>query len=299
MNRLLARAPRNALRSWASLALAVCALAFAGKAEAQGSAAPDSNATETAEAQAGDEEARMRFEMARSLVASGELELAHRSFLDGYRASRRPLFVFNMAECSRGLGQFDKARREYAEYLRLAPEGGQADAARERLAALGPGDTSQPDYLVLSAPEPERDPEPQLDPQPPEPEPDVDSDVTVGPPEQSGPEESRSRGPATGPIVLAAAGGAMLVAGIGLAIAAGQTHSDLENGCDDGLCDPTDENVSNYDKLPRLTRAADVFLFGGGAVMAGGLLWWLLRPDQDADTQVNVGLEGVSVRGSF
>ncbi|MEM9860542.1 MAG: hypothetical protein AAF938_02900, partial [Myxococcota bacterium] len=64
MNSCLERVRCSAFRLWASLALAVCTLAFAGKAEAQGNAAPDSDATETAEAQAGDEEARMRFEMA-------------------------------------------------------------------------------------------------------------------------------------------------------------------------------------------------------------------------------------------
>lgn len=107
------------------------------------------------EESAGDREARARFEAGRALVQVGSYDAARLEFQRGYELSERPLFIFNMAECTRQLGNPEDARREYSEYIRQDPGGTFAVTARTRLQELGEGDTSTPDFIVaLNAPPP-------------------------------------------------------------------------------------------------------------------------------------------------
>lgn len=96
---------------------------------------------------AGDEEARHHFEAGQALVQVESFASARFEFRRGFELSQRPLFLFNMAECSRHLELFDDARREYSEYLRREPESAFSSIASERLAELGPGDTSTPSFI--------------------------------------------------------------------------------------------------------------------------------------------------------
>ncbi|MEM6954436.1 MAG: tetratricopeptide repeat protein [Myxococcota bacterium] len=94
-----------------------------------------------------DDEARARFEAGRALVDLELYRQGHAEFLRGFEISARAEFLFNMAECSRRAGDFDEARREYAEYLRRDPQGRLAEQARLELTALGPGDLRPPYFL--------------------------------------------------------------------------------------------------------------------------------------------------------
>lgn len=94
-----------------------------------------------------DAEARTRFRVGRALVDTGLFREAHEEFRRGFVLSRRPAFVFNMAECSRALDDSD-ARGEYAAYLELDPTGPFASVAQERLDELGPGSVERPSFLV-------------------------------------------------------------------------------------------------------------------------------------------------------
>ncbi len=83
------------------------------------------------------ESARAHFRRGQEYVANDRFEDAYREFSAGYALSDRPLFLFNMAECSRQLGNTDRAIRDYNAYLALVATGEQADLARSRLSELG------------------------------------------------------------------------------------------------------------------------------------------------------------------
>ncbi|MEM6957871.1 MAG: hypothetical protein AAF645_19400 [Myxococcota bacterium] len=104
-------------------------------------------------ARATDDEARARFVAGRALVETGEYRAARDEFQRGYVLSRRALFLFNMAECSRRLEEADRARREYAEYIRRDRGSERVPVAQQRLFELGPGDRSTPEWVAeLDAP---------------------------------------------------------------------------------------------------------------------------------------------------
>ncbi|MEM6954056.1 MAG: hypothetical protein AAF411_01325 [Myxococcota bacterium] len=77
------------------------------------------------------------YEAARAHVESGNYGDAHAEFARGFALSNRPLFLFNMAECSLLLGNGTIARDEYTRYLELDPNGSRATDARARLISLG------------------------------------------------------------------------------------------------------------------------------------------------------------------
>lgn len=88
-------------------------------------------------------EAMKHFEEGQEQVKNGEFDGAYRSFLAGYQISGKPLFLFNMAECSRELGNQDRAIRDYEMYLSQEPNGTMSTKAKERLSELKASTPSQ------------------------------------------------------------------------------------------------------------------------------------------------------------
>src|ERR1043165_2650119 len=97
---------------------------------------------------------RAHFQRGQKLSANGQYAAAYREFAAGYAATKRPLFLFNMAEAARANGDTAKARDAYLEFLRVDPRSALAATARARLAETdrGTGTPSRPD--ATSAPEP-------------------------------------------------------------------------------------------------------------------------------------------------
>ncbi|MEM9070127.1 MAG: hypothetical protein AAGE52_16590 [Myxococcota bacterium] len=91
--------------------------------------------TASAAAQTNDR-ARAHFRAGQSLTEAGSYAEAYVEFAAGYSLSRRPLFLFNMAECSFELDRLDEARSEYERYLTEDPEGRMVALARARLRDL-------------------------------------------------------------------------------------------------------------------------------------------------------------------
>jgi len=91
--------------------------------------------------------AKAYFERGDAHFKAGRFLEARAEFSAGYELSRRPLFLFNMAECSRLNGDADIARETYERYLLAEPNGAQAGLARQRLAALNvkPAGPARPD----------------------------------------------------------------------------------------------------------------------------------------------------------
>src|SRR5687768_3138913 len=95
----------------------VLLLGVAGVASAQ-PVNPSSEDARAASAKAYFERGDAHFKAGRYLEARAE-------FSGGYELSHRPLFLFNMAECSRLNGDLQIAKETYERYLREAPTGSQ------------------------------------------------------------------------------------------------------------------------------------------------------------------------------
>lgn len=81
--------------------------------------------------------AKAHFERGQSLSAQSRFAEALAEFSAGYELSRKPLFLFNMAECARQAGDRARARANYERYLAEDPAGRLADTAQSRLMELG------------------------------------------------------------------------------------------------------------------------------------------------------------------
>ena len=80
--------------------------------------------------------AKTYFENGARLVGEQRYAEALAEFSAGFELSQRPLFLFNMGEAARALGDAARARTFYRHYLTLAPNGEFAQQARARLDAL-------------------------------------------------------------------------------------------------------------------------------------------------------------------
>jgi hypothetical protein len=99
-----------------------------------------------------DAEAKQHFTRGQKLAAEGRCAEALPEFEAGYALSRRPLFLFNIAECARKTGELARARENYERYLREDPDGATADTARERLQSLPAVEKSAPAPSPTPAP---------------------------------------------------------------------------------------------------------------------------------------------------
>src|SRR5262245_46610360 len=111
--------------------LLVLLLALAAGPDRAGAEPPNPKVTPAAEASG-----RAHFQRGQRLSASGDYEAAYREFAAGYAATRRPLFLFNMAEAARASGDVARARADYLEFLRLDPSNALSATARTRLDEL-------------------------------------------------------------------------------------------------------------------------------------------------------------------
>ena len=102
---------------------------------------------------------------AKALYHDGKYREAHAEFAAGFDADKLPAFMFNMAECSRLVGDVDLSRDEYTKYLALDPAGKLAPVAKQRLAALpspkpAPAPAPTPTAPPATPPSPTNEPGP-------------------------------------------------------------------------------------------------------------------------------------------
>ena len=84
-----------------------------------------------------DAHAKEAFKKGEALFRAGRYLEALAQFSGGYELSQRPLFLFNMGECARKLGQTERARAYYERYV-AADKGGKLVAlAEKRIVELG------------------------------------------------------------------------------------------------------------------------------------------------------------------
>ncbi|MEM6958351.1 MAG: hypothetical protein AAF645_21890 [Myxococcota bacterium] len=117
-----------------------------------------------AHAQSEAEQAEALFLQGAAEIERGDFEAAHGLFREGYLLSHRPLFLINMAECSRLLGNEARAISQYRRYLELAPNGPAAADAQAALEELGAPYEPTPEQTV---PTPEEVATQAVEPAPP------------------------------------------------------------------------------------------------------------------------------------
>jgi tetratricopeptide (TPR) repeat protein len=101
-------------------------------------AAADPDPKDAKDTRAADAAGRAHFQRGQRLTTQGDHAGAYREFEAGYAATGRPLFLFNMAESARAMGDADKARDNYQAFLQLDPTSALAATAKARLADLPP-----------------------------------------------------------------------------------------------------------------------------------------------------------------
>ncbi|MDQ3333829.1 MAG: hypothetical protein M4D80_01485 [Myxococcota bacterium] len=99
-------------------------------------AAPIASADPERPAAIAADRAKQHFERARTFAQAKQYASAYDEFAAGYALAPRPLFLFNMGEMARALGQTPRAREHYERYLAAEPDGAFAKAASQRLAEL-------------------------------------------------------------------------------------------------------------------------------------------------------------------
>ena len=138
----------------AIMALAAVAIGFTLMAAPRAALAEPPDAKPSASS---DSVGRAHFQRGQKLSASGQYAAAYREFAAGYAATKRPLFLFNMAEAARADGDTAKARDAYQEFLRADPKSALAATARTRLAEIDPSAT-RPDEPRVPQSSPESAP---------------------------------------------------------------------------------------------------------------------------------------------
>jgi hypothetical protein len=254
--------------------------------------APGSKATPTPEAR--EAAAKAYFERGSAYYAAGDYLLARAEFAAGYELSGRPLFLFNMAECSRLNGDLDQARSGYERYLREAPTGSQVGLAKERLAAMKqPKPDPKPAAGPVYGPKPVAS-APQIGPQPPVLGPQPPTQSAIGSTTECTTEGGcASTGRTKRLAGLGVGGGGVLLIFAGVyywrraANLGGEVTDACANGCDWASVSDTYESSKSAER-----RQWTMLGFGTAALAAGGILYWLGMKEEAAARVVIVPREG-------
>ncbi|MEM9863161.1 MAG: hypothetical protein AAF938_16315 [Myxococcota bacterium] len=166
-----------------------------------------------AQDEADDSNARTLFESGTIQYERGEFREAAASYSSAYELSGRPGLLFNMYLAYRDAGEPAEAAAALRRYLDEMPaeEIGDQRAMLEERAAN------------LEAQAARENREPEADP--------------LAPPLEQAPPPAE-RGAPIGPIVLVAAGGAAVIAGVATAFVTSGIESDLDDACPDRRCAP-------------------------------------------------------------
>jgi hypothetical protein len=200
--------------------------------------------------------------------------------------------MFNMAECSRLLGDATSARAQYARYLALEPDGKLAALANQRLASL----PAPPPVATTSAPA-----------KPPIVVPVVTAAAVPPVPAQPHAivdvQRDTSARPPIGALIAGGAGVVVLGATGVLAVRAHGTWADAQTHCIDNRCNATGVELAGNARR-EANWATATAITGTAALAVGGFLWWRDRKHGHARTlavtpAVAPSVFGVQVGGGF
>lgn len=239
-----------------------------------------------------DEAAMSLFNAASSLYEAGRFLDAAEQFEAAYELSPRPSLLFNAYLAYRDAGRNQSAVRALAAYLEGAPDAPDAERLTARLAAMRDSANQDAEAEAEAAAERER----------------LAAAAAAAEQraeeERQRAEEAEERRPSTLGIVIAATGGAALVAGAATALVANGRFTTLQEDCPTEFCSTRAELEENAPGIRRIQRATDVLLFGGAAVAITGLvLTFALRSSSAPAAQPTASCDfdscELGVRGSF
>jgi tetratricopeptide (TPR) repeat protein len=203
-------------------------------------------------------QARVHFDAGTDHYAAGRYEDAIRSFQAGYSLVPRPSFLVNIGQAYRKLGNLVRAKEAYVAYVRALPENSAIrDQALQVLAEIEVQlhDGTESSMRTELAPRLESD----------APAPAAAAPALVSPPPP--PRTATWTGVGVG-----AAGLALVATGVAFEMRAKAASDSLADASRRG--DPFDSNEERAGK--RAEKIGNGLLFAGGAVMAAGLLLYLV-----------------------
>jgi hypothetical protein len=198
-----------------------------------------------------DEQAHVLFLNGQRLYDEGRYEEAVQAFKTAYELSKRPLMLFNMANAYERLGQLEQAIDVLNQY-RVYADPSEQDVLLARVQTIERRLAAQRTAVPVPVPAPAPVPGPVPRPTP------------------TGPTVQR-RSPA--PWVLAVGGGAVALAGTGVAAYTWSSSRDLLASGDE----------QGWQTLRPVNNAGVIGAFTGGAVCAVGLTWAGLRGPADRE----------------
>ena len=238
------------------------------------------------------------FNAASSLYEAGRFLDAAQQFEAAYELSPRPSLLFNAYLAYRDAGRNESAVRSLASYLENSPNAPDAERLTARLAAMRESASQDAAAEAASAAERER-----LSAVAEAAQREAEEERMRADEERRRAEEAESFNPVG--IIMAATGGAALIAGTVTAVFARQRFKSIEENCPDGTFCALSANLD--ETLPsarRLQRTTDALLFGGAALaITGFVLTFVLRPSSTpaAEPTASCSFDSceLGVRGSF
>jgi len=249
----------SAIRCLSAIALSWGALASPASAQDDGEAEAVDPNIDMAGRVMDDEAARRHFLAGRSLYDAGSFETAAAEFEEAHQLSNRPELLYNIYLSRRDAGDVRPAAEALRAYLEQMPDVPDRVNLEARLQGLEERIASD-DELARQQ-----------------------QDVEAQQRAIEERERARQRAEEGGglplvPLIVAGAGAAAMIVGTITGVMALGAASTVEEECyESSLCpSPYDEFQSDVDSANGLAMVTDILLFGGGALVAGGLTWALL-----------------------
>jgi tetratricopeptide (TPR) repeat protein len=210
---------------------------------------PDRGASPLAEGDVDNEVARSRFAAGRMLYDAGRFREAGVEFDEAYRLSARPELLYNVYVAYRDANEFPRAIDALRSYLAAVPDATDRENLTARL-------ISMEDTVARQAEEAER--------------------ARLAEEDAARAREEAAASPGIGPFVLMGVGGAAILAGTVTGIIALGRVGDLEERCPNNICPFTYNPADDLAGAGDFVQVTDYLLFGGAAILGGGVLWLAL-----------------------
>ena len=271
----------------------LCFVFGVGIASAQDTASSEGNAEEESaeSATSNDETSRLSIPRARALfdagsvaVEEGDYESAFRYFVESYELSAEPRMLFNLGSCSERMQRSADALGFYRRYLVEVPEASNRQFVEGRIRAL---ETVIANTEAEAAAQAEARAEAEAEQRGPE----VERNA-----EATGPNRREAEGTPTAAWAIIGVGGAAVIAGAVLLATGGAKRRDLDKAPEGASFADFEGHVSSAN----LQTGLGIGLLAAGLASATvGLVIVVSSGADEDDTQVVLGLDRVSVRGSF